>query len=223
MRISGKKAAATLALLFLPYYLNDFYMIRSTSLSMAAFWTLDVVVYSLTPLCFLVIFAKRGLLDLPKIGFPVRFSGNRIFYGAVFGLAYFLIMATTLDTLLARLFPPWLFSGYAFPSEEPQRALLILYAALSAGVLEEIIFRGAAITTLERFISSKQGVILCSSALFACIHWSSGWGAIIGTFLFAYPVSVYFQRTGDLAAPITAHVLVDLLYFSYKPYLHTLF
>lgn len=223
MRISDKKAATLLTLLVLPYFLNDFYMMCSNNLSMAEFWMLDVMVYALLPLCCLVICTKRGLLDISMIGFPLRFSGNRLLCGAVFGLAYVLIMETALDPLLASLFPPWLFSGYAFPSEEPQRALLILYAALSAGILEEIIFRGAAITTLERFISSNKGVILCSSALFACIHWSSGWGAIIGTFLFAYPVSVYFQRTRDLAAPITAHILVDLLYFSYKPYLLALF
>jgi len=223
MRTTGNKAFAILSLLTLPYFLNDFYMIRSESLSAAEFWTLDVLVYSLFPLCCLIFVTKRGLLDLSEIGFPIRFSDNKLMSGAIFGLTYFLIMLFALDPLLAALFPPWLFSGYAFPSHEPQRALLILYAALSAGILEEIIFRGAAITILERFIPSKWAVIFCSSLLFGCIHWSSGWGAIIGTFLFGFPASIYFLKYRELAVPITAHILVDLLYFTYRPYLQGLF
>lgn len=126
------------------------------------------------------------------------------------GCAALLVLLSATQALLAALGQP--------PSQAQQvdlaalPAWLIIAMALRAGVVEELIFRGYAITRLSRALNGRAGLAAAISlATFVLLHvrsWSPGhlvFVAAAGGLL----TGLYLWRK-DLSANMIAHLLVDL-------------
>jgi membrane protease YdiL (CAAX protease family) len=97
--------------------------------------------------------------------------------------------------------PPWAAWVYGF-------ALVTAFAPI-----EEIVWRGYAITVLrERFGSLKIAVLLASAA-FGLIHWWGGPATMLMSFVMGLAFSVLYLRRGTLIACISAHLVLDLPLF----------
>ena len=86
----------------------------------------------------------------------------------------------------------------------------ILLITASAGIGEEIVFRGYLLRGLLLFMPAWAAVLL-ESALFALMHteWGLGWGSIIGDFVIGITLSLIAMRTKNLTQSITTHFAWD--------------
>lgn len=213
-----KKALLAFALLSWPFYLNDFYLIPLSGRqgAIGLLWVLDVVFYMLVPCATLVVLYKKGLLDFlkPALTLPKGKSLPLTILGAA-ALAFVTHMVFT------RGIDPWFMSGgccrqclgYPLPLDALAALLVAVYAPLSAGILEEIIFRGVLIDLLKKYTARPAVILLSSAALFAGIHWCGGSGKLMATFVIGLIPSLIYLRTGNLWLPIIWHVLHDAVVF----------
>jgi len=161
-------------------------------------------------LCLVVWFLRKNGRSLADIGFrsPERWF-REILIGLGAGVALFLLMGI-LNWLLALIFtspeiaahrPVWAGWVYGF-------ALLTAFAPI-----EEIIWRGYAITLLREHIRHTFLVVTIASLAFSLIHWWSGLGLVVSTTIVGYLYSGLFLWRRSLLTNIVAHFVSDFPLF----------
>jgi membrane protease YdiL (CAAX protease family) len=89
---------------------------------------------------------------------------------------------------------------------------LILFASVTAGVTEELIFRGYLIPRLEILLKNTNLSILISSILFGLMHYSYGTLIqIIGPIFIGLVFALHYQKHRNIKIIIMCHFLWDLL------------
>lgn len=81
--------------------------------------------------------------------------------------------------------------------------------SVTAGVTEEILFRGFLIAYLSAYMQTLPAILL-SSLAFAFAHSYQGPTGIVRTFLVGLVLAAMYVLSGSLLLPILAHVLVDV-------------
>jgi membrane protease YdiL (CAAX protease family) len=88
---------------------------------------------------------------------------------------------------------------------------LRVFAVFTAGVVEETLFRGFAVTRLLQLGAGMPLAVGVSSAVFAALHlpvW--GAGPSLGFFIGGLATTAFFVWRRDLVAMIIAHVAIDM-------------
>ncbi|MFV5702790.1 lysostaphin resistance A-like protein [Flavobacterium sp. XS2P12] len=89
---------------------------------------------------------------------------------------------------------------------------LILFTSITAGVSEELIFRGYLIPRLEILLKNTRVAILTSSILFGLIHYSYGsLIQIIGPIFIGLVFALHYKKYKNIKILIMCHFLWDLL------------
>ena len=89
---------------------------------------------------------------------------------------------------------------------------MIFFIALTAGVTEEIIFRGYVLTRLLQWFKNNVAAVIVSSLLFAALHYKYGsLRELIFTFLIGVLFSVYYIKYRNIKAIIVTHFLIDYI------------
>ncbi len=94
---------------------------------------------------------------------------------------------------------------------------LIIFTSLTAGVVEELIFRGYMMPRLQKLLRSNVLAIVISSLLFGLAH--LGYGTVvqvIGPIFIGAVFAVYYSRYRDLHTIIICHFLWDMISLSLK-------
>jgi uncharacterized protein len=154
-------------------------------------------------------------------------SGSLI--GVIFGMAVGTIVYIVLrlranrrgDTPRQNLAAPWLrnlmpdFSALV-PVTNSERLVWIV-VAISAGICEEIVFRGWLLTTLHDQIGlAGKSLLLAGALIFGLAHAYQKVSGVIITALAGAFFCVIYIKTGSLLFPILLHGLVDLR-FAFLP------
>lgn len=156
--------------------------------------------------------------------------------------AILLLGARRNEVALGRGFKSWRVAGalvaiplvilllsLVFGWETPQYILLsTLFWFLSAGIPEEVAFRGILMTRLARLFNIRWGIVL-SSLLFCLIHFQVNQAYFQVTLIDAFAMCILFnmvvglafalvtQRTSNLLAGILFHTFSDALSFALLP------
>ncbi|MFD0886959.1 CPBP family intramembrane glutamic endopeptidase [Streptosporangium algeriense] len=105
----------------------------------------------------------------------------------------------------------------------PRTAVERWYAAglsVTAGVTEEIVFRGLLIAVgTEAFGLSREVAAACALAIFVAGHAYQGWFGMLAVTAAGFGLTFVYFRTGDLLVPVVVHVMIDLfaLAFAQRP------
>jgi len=89
---------------------------------------------------------------------------------------------------------------------------LAVFAALTAGVTEELIFRGYLQPRLEILFKNPYVAIFVSSAIFGLLHF--GFGTIInmaGPFVIGLIYAIYYQKYRNIKVLMISHFLWDII------------
>ncbi|MBY0213800.1 CPBP family intramembrane glutamic endopeptidase [Priestia aryabhattai] len=99
---------------------------------------------------------------------------------------------------------------FLLPSNFKER-LFFLLIAVTAGVCEEIIFRGAMFHYFNHFPFhlSMVAIGIISSLLFGIVHLYQGWKGVLLTSYLGGIMFFLFVGTGSLWVPITLHFIID--------------
>lgn len=191
-------------------------------LSGVAFWIVDA-------LCFVVVpIALYALLHLPSISvlrahrhadlkqtkyvrsiFVVLALVVGIYVTWCFGIA----AGRSLRAHYPNLLPHYLMYSTHLPSDGPLRFLAVSYFAVTAGLVEEYIFRGLFKELCDFFNRSASAFVLTSSMAFALVHLSGGVVSLMSALFVGLFMSTMYQRIKDLRILIAAHALFDLWFF----------
>ena len=82
-------------------------------------------------------------------------------------------------------------------------------AALSAGVFEEVVYRGYLIALFDLHLP-LFGAVLLSSVAFAWIHIYQGWGRLPTIFVGSLVAAALLVWTGSLLLPVILHAFIDI-------------
>ena len=89
---------------------------------------------------------------------------------------------------------------------------LILFTSITAGITEELLFRGYLIPRLEIIVKNTYLSILISSILFGLIHYSYGTLIqVIGPFSIGLVLDLHYQKYRNIKIAIICHFLWDLM------------
>lgn len=92
---------------------------------------------------------------------------------------------------------------------------MTFFVAFTAGVTEELIFRGYILTRLMRLFKNPVIPILISSALFSALHYKyHSLGELIFAFLIGVIFSIYYIKYRNIKALIITHFLIDFISMS---------
>ena len=89
---------------------------------------------------------------------------------------------------------------------------MIFFLALTAGVTEELIFRGYLLTRMSQWFKNEVAAVIVSSLLFAALHYKYGsLRELIFTFLIGMVFSIYYIKYRNIKAIIVTHFLIDYI------------
>ena len=100
---------------------------------------------------------------------------------------------------------------FMLPKTKIER-VTFFFIAVTAGVCEEIIFRGAATYFFMNvsFELPMWAVGVCGALLFGLAHWYQGLSGIVTTSILGYALFLIYVQTGSLLIPIILHFLIDV-------------
>jgi membrane protease YdiL (CAAX protease family) len=89
---------------------------------------------------------------------------------------------------------------------------LMIFTTLSAGIIEELIFRGYLMPRLQVLVRNPWLTIFISSLLFGIAHYGYGsWSQIINPFFIGLIFSFHYQRYRNIKVLMLCHFLIDFI------------
>jgi len=138
------------------------------------------------------------------------------FYPAAFGALYLLRIGVGIVAIIPKLF------GWQDNQQITVQFLTILsksmplmvFSAITAGVTEELIFRGYLVPRLELLFKNKYMPVIVSALLFSFNHYRYlSLYEIIFTFLFGVVFAIHYQWYRNIKVLIVTHILIDFISF----------
>lgn len=221
------RVALGVTVVLLPFLFNGLYN-PMLAAHPPLFWALDVASWILLPGSLFYLFFVQGWVDLRPLGLTLPPWTRQRFlrFTLACALATLALHASVVGMdawgehllqtgVLARDYGATGF-GYKqmIPAEGGVRILILAYLAASAGIVEEILYRGV----LRQFFGDTRlemaRYVLISSLIFSAVHWEGGVTALITAFAAGVVQSLLFLRLRSLHPLMAAHVAVDVFSFS---------
>jgi membrane protease YdiL (CAAX protease family) len=164
------------------------------------------------------------LAILIEAGLPLSSIGlnapSNLYHTIIWPLvgALFLLVTTLLFRRLAsqpggleQLEGAFLAPRQMLPVTNEERSLWAV-AALSAGICEEILYRGFLLFFLVAIFPQTNiwGAVVLSSLFFGVAHFYQGMRGIVATGIIGFLLAWLYIASGSLLAPIILHALIDL-------------
>ncbi|PKL39947.1 MAG: hypothetical protein CVV44_06920 [Spirochaetae bacterium HGW-Spirochaetae-1] len=214
--ITKKQIILRLFIISSPLLLNDFYLRLVPEDAVALKLVLDVMVYIFWQSTLIYLAFRARWFTVSDLGLSRERIGKQILSGFII-LALVSVVSLVIDIggfFMERSFHIKVGSVWYFPVPDwhPVPAFFyVLYLSITAGVYEEIVYRGIIISQL-RYVTAKPWILVTVSALvFTIIHWSMGPGTWIIALLFGAFWAWLFLRQGKLLPIMIAHFLYDFL------------
>ena len=163
-------------------------------------------------------------LILGSSGIPLTAIGLHLptnMFWTVLGIVYTLILVIIFIVFSRRLLRSpeaieqlrdQMFASFQIIPTTPMERFLWVFAAITAGVCEEILFRGFFLFYLGQLFPmlSITVLVILSSLFFGIAHLYQGWRGIVATGIVGAVLALAYTLTGSLLLPIVAHSLIDL-------------
>jgi membrane protease YdiL (CAAX protease family) len=199
-------------------------------------WTVQGCVTALLAIALVLVLPGVGLADIgfraPDLAGVDRFgiTGGSVststIAGMITGVLVMVVMMVVVSRVKARRDARG--AGEQKPAAEPRgqmKAILPMLPrsgagrrgwamlSLSAGVTEEITYRGLLLLTLAVALPSttpRVTLVIAAAVLFGLAHWYQGWTGIVSTALVGGVMAGLYLSTGSLLVPMILHTLIDL-------------
>ncbi|SDT41295.1 Membrane protease YdiL, CAAX protease family [Mucilaginibacter mallensis] len=96
-----------------------------------------------------------------------------------------------------------------------QYPVLLVFAAITAGITEELVFRGYILSRLSLFFKNRHWPVLISAALFSFMHLGyKTVSELLFSFLIGVVMAYHYQKYRNIKVVIIVHFLVDVIAMS---------
>ena len=199
-------------------------------------WTAQGCVTALLAITLVLALPGIGLADIgfraPDLAGVDRFgiTGGSVSTSTIAGMITGVLLAVVMVVVASRV-TAWRAArvpGAVKPAAEPRgqmKAILPMLPrtgagrrgwamlSLSAGVTEEITYRGLLLLTLAVALPSttpRITLVMAAALLFGLAHWYQGWTGIVSTAIVGGVMAGLYLSTGSLLVPMILHTLIDL-------------
>lgn len=198
-----------LALMILPFYLNDF-LYRAFQTHFFAFMA---VAYATDVIAIAIALAalkwRRATREEFYLELPPR---SVLTVGSLFLCAVGVLIDRSLGPALRPLFESYIYFEFpSYPNPVLRWVDLIIGISLVA-VAEELVFRGLLLSQLQKHFS-RASAGLISIALFAGFHWGSGIHSVINSAVYSILPTIFVLRYRSIYPLIAAHFVTDFVAF----------
>jgi len=201
-----------------PFLINGYVnsvIFRTPSL----YWSFELLTWIVMPIIVFMLAALNGGLRFVEIGLHGNVFGNRNYYL----LALLCIAFGPLDlfiyehalALFRAAFPGKPFFSYqaVIPDHGVLRVMVALYFGLTAGIVEEMYFRGLFFKISGFFARPLAVYLIFSPALFALIHWEGALSNVLATYVVGVFTAIAFVVLRNLWPLIVGHIYTDFVWF----------
>ena len=131
--------------------------------------------------------------------------------GVIIGVAIGFLLSLIILPLLAKSGKKVVFGDVEplLPQTKNEKLWYVL-VALSAGVCEELIFRGYGLRLFESVGFTGNTLLIVSAVVFGLVHIYQGFVGIIMTAIMGAFLALIYIQTGSLWWSILAHIFIDL-------------
>jgi len=222
--ISNKITYQGLSLIFAIGLINGLYKEPLYNYSKVLYWLVDLAHFVVIPSILFLYLYKRfnvkphsyGLIK-PTRAYPLsEIIGASIFSAIILDLIYIATYEITYSIFINN---GYINPAFNYHSVIPTGILnipVVFYLAITAAVMEEIVFRGVPYKIIfnnDHIKYKKQIYVLVTSACFAAIHWENGYPDLISAFIFGLLAAWLFLTYKNLWPLIGAHFLIDFYTF----------
>lgn len=142
----------------------------------------------------------------------LTFQWESVLWGLLLAAVFVRLIAPFLYWMIRRIGTGGFEAGLAKLAHMP--LWFLLFAAMTGGVVEELLYRGYAIERLATLTGSYGWAGLISTTIFALVHlpmW--GWGPVATFFISGGVLALFYIFTQDLMACMIAHGVTDAVGF----------
>ena len=156
------------------------------------------------------LFAKRPLAEL-GLDWPIGFWGRAGFALVAIVSLVFVVQIARLPKLIGDDLEKWTerMNALKITPRTREELAVFIFVAVTAGVWEELLYRGFFIW----FLRPSTGVIaaiVISSAIFGIGHIYQGWRGVVNTGLVGLVFAIFYVFTQSLWWLMAAHAVVDI-------------
>jgi membrane protease YdiL (CAAX protease family) len=203
--------------------LNGLYLGPAFRLSPALFWVLDTTQFVSIPL--LSCWALRRFAQVS----PQRYGLGRLVHDEdpisallLFGFVMFIFTFGYPFSRGLAGYVPWFWDpssfsyGQAVPINPALAIVTVVFFSFSAGLVEEVFFRGLPALYLEARLSPQRFKLiypLVSALAFALIHWENGSRELIATFLLGLLAAYFYLLVRNIWPFVVGHAFTDIFGF----------
>lgn len=191
--------------------------------SVSAFWFADIAKFVLVPGAILWCLARFA--GLHPLDYGLRWPGTpearaKLLGGTLFACFVLVPLFFAVQQLL------WSAGYYAMPAfgyeatlphGQALRWLVIGYYAVTAGVVEEIVFRGLPWAWVEHFgdtRATRGAWVVATSIVFALVHWENGGPGLLAAGAYGIGAALLYLKLRNLWPLVVAHVVTDVISFA---------
>lgn len=182
------------------------------------FWGFEVLSWVVLPLTIFGIALRRLGLRAEEIGLHARIRGRRnlglVLVLCVLFAPLYLIVYNESRAAFLSIFPGAPLFAYQsiVPESGAMRVVAILYLAITAGVVEELYFRGLFFKISGFFPAQAAVYVLSSATFFSLIHWEGALFNVAATFVLGLITALLYLLIRNLWPFIIGHAYTDYVW-----------
>jgi hypothetical protein len=211
--------AALLTLVIAPFWLNG-YLNTQIAHSPVLYWGFELLSWLVIPA--MAAWAAHRYLGVTwtQVGLTFCLFGKRCLVllavlCVVCAFSFHWVYSTA-DAWFSKAFPGPAYFDYQtlIPESGPSRLLVALYYAVSAGIVEEILYRGALFRLMEGLPGATSIYLVLSPVIFSSIHWEGGASNLAATYVVGLFAGLLFLAFRNLIPLMVGHAVTDYAWFT---------
>ena len=183
------------------------------------YWGFEMLTWIVIPSTILYLVIRTPGVQFSDLGYHCSFRGQAdiglvLLACAVFAPLCYGVYYYSYD-FFSSLFPGQGFFQYdsIVPESGILYYLVIIYFALSAGLVEEFLFHGLLYCAFSGFKHSLGLFLVISPILFSLVHWEDGVANLASTYIVGVFMAIAYLGFRNLWPLVIGHIVTDLVWF----------
>ena len=183
------------------------------------YWCFEILTWVAIPSSVLYLVTRTAGFQFADLGYHGSICGQRkpglvVLVCLLFAPLCYWVYSTSYGIFI-ELFPAA--ESFAYDSVVPTSGLLyvavVIYLGLSAGLVEEFLFRGLLYRAFSEFQHSLLLFLVVSPLLFALVHWEDGLANLASTYIVGVFMAIAYLGLRNLWPLVIGHIFTDLVWF----------